>query len=316
MCIRHGIAKSEYSRNYRLSDDLGFRFSDENWDKYPLTANKYASWIASTPGDVIFIAMNYETFGEHHSPETGIHEFLKWLPHELTKYQNISVKFLSVVAFKYPIRDIYDVPPWATISWADERDLSAWLGNDFQRLAFEVYVSLEPYVKAIGGELLRLWRLLGTTDHYYYMATKMGSLGEVHTYFSPYKNLPQAFKTLINAIDISINYIVSEISNGPLKYVTRIKLPKDKAFHFYLSHNIPIGISVRSLEELINSLKIIPSESLVFHMKRGDLAQWIKNMFYLEDLSNSLNEFSKYSSLSSKELRRKVIETIKNYISK
>ncbi|RLG89303.1 MAG: alpha-amylase [Thermoprotei archaeon] len=301
------------TRNYRLSDDLGFRFSDKKWDQYPLTADKYAAWITLTPGDVIFIAMDYETFGEHHPPETGIHDFLKWLPHELTKYPNISVEFPSITAFKYPIRDVYDVPPWMTISWADERDLSAWLGNDFQKLAFEIYTSLEPYIKAIGGEVLRLWRLLGTTDHYYYMATKPGSLGEVHMYFSPYKSLPQAFKTLIDALDILVNYVVSEISSNPLKYVKRIKLPRDKAFYFYLSYNAPTGISARSLEELTSALQIVPSESIAFHIRRGDLAQWIKTMFYLEDLSNALNELGKYD-LSPSKLKRKAIEVIKAYL--
>jgi alpha-amylase len=132
------------TRNYRLSDDVGFRFGARWWDQWPLTADKYASWLEATPGDVLLIAMDYETFGEHHWPESGIHEFLKWLPREMAKRPRLRFATASEAAWRNPARDIYDVPPWASISWADERDLSAWLGNEMQRSSFSLLSRLYP----------------------------------------------------------------------------------------------------------------------------------------------------------------------------
>ncbi|HDH06904.1 MAG TPA: alpha-amylase, partial [Thermoproteales archaeon] len=285
---------------------------DKKWDQYPLTADKYAAWLAATPGDVILIAVDYETFGEHHPPETGIHEFLRWLPRELTKYWNIKVEFPSVAAFKYPVRDVYDVPPWATISWADERDLSAWLGNDFQKLAYQTYLTLEPYVKAIGGEALRIWRMLGISDHYYYLATKTGSVGEVHSYFSPYKSLPLAFKVLIDALDVLVDFVVREISENPRKYVGRIRLPPDRAFYFFLGYGKPLGISARSLIELKKLLPSIPAESIAFHVKRGDLSYWIRTMFYYHGLADALDSLKEIENVV--ELKEKVTEILNSYV--
>ncbi len=304
------------TRNYRLSDDVGYRFSDKNWDQYPLTADKYAAWLAATPGDVVFIAMDYETFGEHHWPETGIHEFLKWLPGEILKYDNLSTETPSIAAYKYPVRDVYDVPGWATISWADERDLSAWLGNDFQKLAFQLHMSIEPYVKALDDpEITRLWRMLGISDHYYYMATKPGSVGDVHAYFSPYKNLALSFKVLLDAMDILVGYIVKTISENPRKYAIRIKLPWDKAFHFHLGIGRPLGIVARSIEELVKLVDKVPVESIAFHIRRGDLTNWIRNMFYWEELAREIEELGK-KPLSVEELVKELKRILLSHTSR
>ncbi|MFN7106378.1 MAG: glycoside hydrolase family 57 protein, partial [Pyrobaculum sp.] len=157
-------------RNYRLSDDVGFRFGDKKWDQWPLTADKYATWLEATPGDVVLIAVDYETFGEHHWPESGIHHFLRWLFREIARRPRLRMATVSEAAGRHPPRDVYDVSPWASISWADERDLSAWLGNELQRNAFALLAWLYPYAKALGGEVLRVWRLLSTSDHFYYQA--------------------------------------------------------------------------------------------------------------------------------------------------
>lgn len=198
------------TRNYRLSDDVGFRFSNISWDQYPLTASKYASWLAATPGDVILLAMDFETFGEHHWPETGIHDFLRYLPREVLKYEHLRFSTPSRAAFDHPVVDVYDVPPWATISWADERDTSPWLGNSMQKSAFNLLLELRKYVDSLGGpSLARLWKLLTISDHFYYMATKFGSFDEVHKYFSPYKNAVDAYTLFIQALSI-LSYIIAE----------------------------------------------------------------------------------------------------------
>ncbi len=310
----YGCSIRVLTRNYRLSDDVGYRFSDRNWDQYPLTADKYAAWLAATPGDVVFIAMDYETFGEHHPPETGIHEFLKWLPGEILRYPHLNTETPGRAAYKYPVRDVYDVPSWATISWADERDVSAWLGNEYQRLAFNFYSSLEPYVKALGdSEVLELWRRLGISDHYYYMATKPGSIGEVHAYFSPYKSLALSFKVLLDALNVLTTIVAEKISENPEKIAAKIRLPWDKGFHFYLHYGRPLGVVARSIAELPGLMRNLPAESIAFHLKRGDLAQWIRSMFYWEELARRLEELAQMN-LSVEEAKRKAIEIIESHV--
>ena len=272
-------------RNYRLSDDVGFRFSDRKWDQYPLTADKYASWLSNTPGDVLFIAMDYETFGEHHWPETGIHEFLRWLPGEILKYSNLGFSTPSEVVEKYPARDVIDVPPWSTISWADERDISAWLGNNMQKHAFTVLLSLRPYVKALDNPTItKLWKLLTISDHLYYMATKFGSIEEVHSYFSPYKNASTAYALFMQAVSI-LSYLVSlEIMNKRGTVLSKLRVSSDKAFHFYRAWGEYTGLSAHSISEFIDLLDKVPLDSLNYHLNKGDIQLWLKNTFFLEDL--------------------------------
>jgi alpha-amylase len=125
-------------RNYRLSDDIGYRFSAKDWNEWPLTADKYAAWLNATPGHCINLFIDYETFGEHQWTESGIFWFLKALPHMVFKYGNLEFSTPSETVEKYqPVGDI-DVFEFSTISWADmERDVSAWLGNKMQQICFE-----------------------------------------------------------------------------------------------------------------------------------------------------------------------------------
>ena len=300
-------------RNYRLSDDIGFRFSDRNWDQYPLTADKYARWISNTPGDVILIAIDYETFGEHHDPSTGILEFLKWLPIEISKYSNIDVVTPYEAAYRHSPRDVIDVPIWETISWADERDLSAWLGNNLQKTLFEYYKSLEPYAKAIGGDALKIWRYLGTSDHLYYVATKTGPTGDVHHYFSPYKDVYVAYSTFLEAITILATMILYEISSKPKLYAKRIILPHTKSFRFYLGPETPLPYTARSIDELIAVISIVPIESIAYHILRGDLAKWIEENFFLYDVAKELRDLStrlKQQEIDVKKLREYVLKIL------
>ena len=188
-------------RNYRLSDDVAFRFSEPSWKEYPLTADKYAYWIANTPGDCINIFMDYETFGEHQWPETGIFEFLKVLPEEIGRYKHLEFALASDIIKTVKPRDYLDVPMF--VSWADiDRDLSAWLENRMQKHAFEELKSLEAQVKkSKNSELIRNWRLLQTSDHFYYMCTKWFADGDVHKYFNPYESPYDAYISYMNVIN-------------------------------------------------------------------------------------------------------------------
>jgi len=173
-------------RNYKLSDDVGFRFSARNWPGFPLTADKYANWMSNSYGDVINLFMDYETFGEHQWIETGIFEFLKHLPGEVLKHDSLDFATVSEAVERY--NAVGDVDsPWA-ISWADEdRNVSTWLGNNMQIACFNELKNIGQKLKRKGDrDLLYIWRLLQTSDHLYYISTKGFEDGTVHAYFSPY----------------------------------------------------------------------------------------------------------------------------------
>jgi alpha-amylase len=187
-------------RNYKLSDDVGFRFSSRNWPEFPLTADKYANWMSNSFGDVINLFMDYETFGEHQWTETGIFEFLKHLPNEVFKHDNLDFATVSeAVKLFNPVGDI-DVPN--AISWADEdRNVSTWLGNDMQIACFNELKNIGGKLKETGNErLLKTWRRLQTSDHLYYCSTKGLADGAVHAYFSPYDNPYEGFMNYMNIL--------------------------------------------------------------------------------------------------------------------
>ena len=187
-------------RNYTLSDDVGFRFSARGWPGYPLTADKYAYWLASCEGDLINLFIDYETFGEHHWIETGIFDFLNHLPREVLKYNHLDFVTVSEATERYePIGDI-DVP-WA-ISWADaDRDVSTWLGNNMQTACFNELKDLGRKIKEKKDKnLLYIWRLLQTSDHLYYLSTKGMEDGDVHAYFSPYSGPYEGFINYMNIL--------------------------------------------------------------------------------------------------------------------
>jgi len=190
-------------RNYRLSDDVAFRFTDKSWDQYPLFADKYLDWIMKSPGDLVVIAMDYETLGEHHSIESGIFEFLKHLIVFMAK-NGIEALTASEITKMFKPVDTYAVPPENTISWADvEKDLTAWLGCEEQVSVFNRHKSLWKIVNELSDrDLLEIWRRLSTSDHYYYISHKGGPAGEVHKYFSPYRSRINAYCILNTALTI------------------------------------------------------------------------------------------------------------------
>lgn len=186
-------------KNYRLSDDIAFRFSQKSWEGWPLTAPKFADWVAPIMGDTVNLFMDYETFGEHQWEDTGIFNFLKHMPDEMFK-RGIGFHLPSEVAKMEPKATLDIHSP---ISWADvERDLSAWLSNKMQTSAMHYLYALLPRIKASGnGELLATWRKLSTSDHFYYMCTKWFADGDVHKYFNPYDSPYDCFIAFMNCIN-------------------------------------------------------------------------------------------------------------------
>jgi alpha-amylase len=180
-------------RDYRLSDDIAFRFSNRRWSEWPLTAEKYDRWLSKLPGEILSLFMDFETFGEHQWKETGIFEFFEGWVDRFLSHRGATFWTPSQAIERLPRREILTTP--RTISWADEsRDLSAWQGNDLQKDALKRLVVLEARVKAAASdELLRDFRRLSTSDHFYYMATKSFGDADVHAYFSPYESPYEAY---------------------------------------------------------------------------------------------------------------------------
>jgi alpha-amylase len=187
-------------RNYRLSDDVGFRFSSREWSEYPLTAEKYLHWIAESPGEMIGLFMDFETFGEHHSAATGILNFLSALPRLSARIPHLAWATVDE-AIDLPSRGLLRAP--TTISWADEnRDLGAWLGNDLQHSAFEAAKKVGVLARRAGDpDILENWRRLLTSDHFYYMYLGgHGADSGVHQYFSAYGSPYDAYANYMNAL--------------------------------------------------------------------------------------------------------------------
>jgi alpha-amylase len=187
-------------KNYKLSDDIAFRFGDQNWESWPLTADKYVHWLnAIDNGTNINLFMDYETFGEHQWKESGIFDFLSHFPGEWLKNENNTFMTASESADNYEAVGTIDTP--YTTTWADtERDLSAWLGNPMQQQAIEALYGLsEKILSSDDWALIEDWRKLQTSDHFYYMCTKWFNDGDIHAYFSPYDSPYIAFMNFMNA---------------------------------------------------------------------------------------------------------------------
>lgn len=188
-------------RNFGLSDDIAFRFGNKSWEGWPLTADKYASWLSSSleKEDVVNLFMDYETFGEHQKAATGIFEFMASLPSAVLA-KGLEFSTPTEVASKYqPVAPLNVTYP---TSWADEeRDTSAWLGNELQEEAFNKVCALETEVmKTKEDKLINTFRKLQESDHFYYMCTKFFSDGSVHSYFNPYDSPYEAFINYMNVL--------------------------------------------------------------------------------------------------------------------
>jgi alpha-amylase len=268
-------------RNYKLTDDIGFRFSARWWNEWPLTADKYAHWLADTRGDCINIFPDYETFGEHHWPETGIHSFLRHLPEEILKWPHLKMSTPSEVIEEHSSQGEIDVPEaGGTVSWADlERDSSGWLGNAMQWAYYTNLRRLEPLIKEVEDpEYRKLWRYFQTSDHLYYMFTAGGGPGEVHSYFSPYQSAMDAFVTAQSLI---------------LDFETRVRatiLTANEPFLFCTETGEEnyTGVMTWSLKGFTKALQSVDSKSIEFHNHRGDFESWAENSLHDEILARQM----------------------------
>ena len=220
-------------KNFKLSDDIAFRFSNKGWPEYPLTAEKYVEWLNQTPEneEVINLFMDYETFGEHQWKETGIFDFLEALPSTVFKNSPFSFSTPSEVARKLQVVSAVNVPH--PISWADEeRDLTAWLGNELQQEAFDKLYSLgEKVYESNNAGIQQDYTYLQVSDHFYYMSTKFFSDGEVHSYFNPYTSPYDAFINYMNVLsdfEIRVNAAVSSKVDDDVARLSKIIKEKDE----------------------------------------------------------------------------------------
>ncbi|MBR3285223.1 MAG: glycoside hydrolase family 57 protein [Bacteroidales bacterium] len=192
-------------RNYPLSDDIAFRFSNKDWSEWPLTVEKYADWLSQAEGDIVNLFMDYETFGEHQSADTGILDFMRYLPAEILKRSDLKFVTPAEAGKKLKPASTLSVPQ--PISWADEeRDLSAWLGNELQQDAFNKLYGLTEKLSILNdGTLWADFGHLQESDHLYYMCTKFFSDGEIHRRFNPYDTPYEAF---INYMNVLSDFII------------------------------------------------------------------------------------------------------------
>ena len=290
-------------RNYKLTDDIGFRFSARWWPEWPLTADKYAKWLAGTRGECINIFPDYETFGEHHWPETGIQDFLRHLPDEILNYDHLQMVTPTEVVERHSSAGEINVPEaGGTISWADvARDSSGWLGNVMQWAYYTTLRRLEPLVKeADDSELLRLWRDFQTSDHLYYMFTAGGGPGEVHSYFSPFESPMDAFvvaQTLINDFEARLRTAILT-ANEPFLFYTGI------GEEYYT------GVMAWSLKGFVKAAQAVDMKALEFHIYNGDFESWTKNSLKDEVLTSKLQEI-KASKKKGEALRKAIVNAAK-----
>jgi alpha-amylase len=268
-----------------------------------LTAEKYAGWLANATGECVNIFADYETFGEHHWPETGIHSFLQHLPDAMFTHANLRMATPSEIVDKYESAGEIDVPEAeGTVSWADiKRDQSGWLGNVMQWAYFTALRRLEPFIKEAGDDVfLRLWRDFQISDHLYYMFTAGGGPGEVHSYFSPYESPMDAFaiaQTLLADFEVRLRAEIF-VANEPFLFHTG-----NGKQHF-------TGTMAWSLKGLIDALQKVSSKALEFHVENGDLEQWSQNSLKDATLAVDLQKI-KESKTKGEALRKALLAVAK-----
>ncbi|MCJ7614597.1 DUF5752 family protein [Candidatus Bathyarchaeota archaeon] len=298
-------------RNYRLSDDIGFRFSSTDWNEHPLDATKYARWLAGTQGQVITLFIDYETFGEHHWPEGGIHEFLRFLPDEVNKWHHLNWRTPSEVVERHdPVGEV-DVHEYSTVSWADiERDASAWIGNPMQNICYDSLKELEPLVKGIGDkELIRLWRYLQLSDHLYYLSIKGGGPGDVHNYFSSMGSPVEAFAVysrILSDLEARIYLELEKPELAAKRFLRR--LPAGMGFTFSYDFARSSGLTVHSLSEFVLTLKTVDVSSIRFHVEKGDFERWMRQVVGDDKLADEIAPVNRSGRrLKGEALRDKVL---------
>ncbi|PKP51859.1 MAG: alpha-amylase [Bacteroidetes bacterium HGW-Bacteroidetes-1] len=201
-------------RNFRFSDDIAFRFSQQSWPEWPVTAEKFAGWLndINPKEEVVNVFLDYETFGEHQWAATGIFEFMKTLPAAI--FSKTKFKYATPAELAEKLQPVSAIHVPYPISWADEeRDLTAWVGNNLQDEAFERLYELSDAVHQSDNEdLKRDWNYLQSSDHFYYMCTKWFSDGDVHKYFTHY---PSPYEAYINFMNVLADFTIRVKENTP-----------------------------------------------------------------------------------------------------
>jgi alpha-amylase len=239
-------------KNFQLSDDIAFRFSEQGWSEWPLTTKKFVEWLnkIDSKDEVVNLFMDYETFGEHQWEDTGIFEFMKELPSRIFADSKFTFNTPSELVKKLQPKGVISVP--YPISWADEeRDLTAWLGNDFQDEAFEKLYALEEKVKVCNdSEIQWDWLNLQTSDHFYYMCTKWFSDGEVHKYFNPYGSPYEAFINYMNVLSDFVMRVDNYIENNHID----LNSLKDKSDELLQEVEKDVKKIIKKTEEKVRSI--------------------------------------------------------------
>jgi len=286
-------------KNFQLSDDIAFRFSQSSWNEWPLTTEKYVEWLnAIDPRqEVVNLFMDYETFGEHQWPETGIFQFLKALPAKVFSHSNFTFNTPNELSnILQPVAAIHVPHP---ISWADEeRDLTAWLGNDLQDEAFDAIYAIEHKVKATNNfNIIAVWRYLQTSDHFYYMCTKWFSDGDVHKYFNPYGSPYEAFINYMNVIsdfEITVNKYLDSHNIDSHKFIEtpNIKNNTDNQAVKKITIGDFFNLDTKAQKKIILELGILKF-SLAFKnssKKYKDAVLKLLSKKQIEIFNNTLNE--------------------------
>ena len=210
-------------KNFRLSDDIAFRFSQKSWGDWPLTTEKYVNWLnlIGANDEIVNLFMDYETFGEHQWAETGIFEFMRALPDRI--FSSSKFEFVTPSEAVEKLQPVAGMSTPFPISWADEeRDLTAWLGNDLQDDAFAALYSLKPMIERCKDpRILKDWLYLQTSDHFYYMCTKFFSDGDVHMYFNHYSSPYEAYINYMNVLSDFKIRLEKTVGQVPVKVDAR-----------------------------------------------------------------------------------------------
>jgi alpha-amylase len=253
-------------RNFVLSDDIAFRFSNKSWSEWPLTTEKYTSWLnkLAPKSELINIFIDYETFGEHHWKESGIFDFLSHLPGAILK--KTPFRFMTPSEVADNLQPVAAITVPSPISWADEeRDITAWLGNELQSAAFEkLYELTEKVNKCQYDQLKKDWIYLQSSDHFYYMCTKFFSDGAVHAYFNPYDTPYDAFMNYMNVLsdfEIRINRMcpATEEQIEILKLGSQIKAKNE----IIEKQSVEIDGLKKKLEKIIPKSKVTKTKKAV-----------------------------------------------------
>lgn len=303
-------------RNFQLSDDIGFRFSNQSWIEWPLTAEKYAKWINSFQNQqVVNIFLDYETFGEHRWAETGIFDFMKALPKQILSKTNFNFRTPSELANELQPVSAVNVP--TAISWADEeRDLTAWLGNEMQDEAFELLYSLRDKVRKCSDQSIqRDWLFLQTSDHFYYMCTKWFSDGAVHKYFNPYNTPYEAFINYMNVLNDFITRIEANCSQFNAEVKESVGSKKDETSQT-TDFDVIFSLSKKDLKRAIDQVDI---KELAYSLydKAEDKIEELKKKLpgtYKKEFEKIVSELKKPKKATIENYRKKVMEKLQSLL--